>query len=113
MQQAPIANTPLPLEYCDPDSDCFGVFDLDSTANEITGGDPSLTVSYHETIADANNDVNPLASPYNNIVECTQTVYARVESSTISTNCATIVELSINRQSNTTIRSSANSIRSL
>ncbi|TXE18012.1 PKD domain-containing protein, partial [Psychroserpens burtonensis] len=53
VQQAPIANPPSPLEDCDPDSDGFGVFDLGSMDNEITGGDPSLTVSYHETMADA------------------------------------------------------------
>ncbi|MEM5566719.1 choice-of-anchor L domain-containing protein, partial [Psychroserpens sp. AS72] len=93
VQQAPIANTPLPLEYCDPDSDGFGEFDLASTVNEITGGDPTLTVSYHETMADANNNVNALISLYNNIVVNQQTVFARVESSTIATNCATIVEL--------------------
>jgi gliding motility-associated-like protein len=93
VQQAPIANTPTPLEYCDPDSDGFGEFDLESKTNEITGGDPTLTVSYHETLADANNNVNALVSLYNNIVEDMQTVYVRVESSTIATNCATIVEL--------------------
>ncbi|TXE18272.1 hypothetical protein ES692_06380, partial [Psychroserpens burtonensis] len=48
-----VANPPPPLEDCDPDSDGFGVFDLGSMDNEITGGDPSLTVSYHETMADA------------------------------------------------------------
>jgi hypothetical protein len=74
VEQAPIANIPTPLEYCDPDSDGFGVFDLESKDIEITGGDPSLTVSYHETMADADNDVNPLDSPYNNIVEDQQTV---------------------------------------
>ncbi|MCK8482328.1 hypothetical protein MUY34_17015, partial [Flavihalobacter algicola] len=93
VEQAPIANTPTPLEYCDPDSDGFGVFDLTSKDIEITGGDPSLSVSYHETMADADNNVNALTSPYNNIVEDMQTVYVRVESSTISTDCATLVEL--------------------
>ncbi|MEH6537162.1 MAG: choice-of-anchor L domain-containing protein, partial [Psychroserpens sp.] len=55
VEQAPIANTPTPLTYCDPDSDGFGVFDLMSKDIEITGGDPSLSVSYHETMADADN----------------------------------------------------------
>ena len=60
---------------------------------EIIGVQVGLTVTYHETMADADNNVNPLASPYNNIVVNTQTVYARVESATIATDCATIVEL--------------------
>ena len=93
VEQAPVANTPTPLEYCDPDSDGFGVFTLEDSENEITGGDPALNVSYHETMADADNNVNPLVSPYNNIVANTQTIYVRVESATISTDCATIVEL--------------------
>ncbi len=89
----PNINTPTPLEYCDPDSDGFGQFDLTSKDIEITGGDPSLLVSYHETIADSNNDVNPLSSPYINIVQDIQTVYVRVEISAIAPDCATIVEL--------------------
>ncbi|OUR90828.1 hypothetical protein A9Q87_12820 [Flavobacteriales bacterium 34_180_T64] len=93
VEQAPIANVPTPLEYCDPDSDGFGVFTLEDSQNEITGGDPALEVSYHETMADADNNVNALVSPYNNIVADTQTIYVRVESATISTDCATIVEL--------------------
>ncbi|RKE88079.1 T9SS type B sorting domain-containing protein, partial [Ichthyenterobacterium magnum] len=93
VEQAPVANTPTALDYCDPDSDGFGVFMLTDRDIEITGGDPSLTVSYHETMSDANTNVNALASPYNNIVEDTQTLYVRVESSTIATSCATFVEL--------------------
>ena len=93
VEQAPIAFTPTPLEYCDPDSDGFGVFTLEDAEIEITGGNPTLNVSYHETMADADNNVNALVSPYNNIVVNTQTLYVRVESATISTDCATIVEL--------------------
>ncbi|WP_425077817.1 T9SS type B sorting domain-containing protein [Psychroserpens sp. S379A] len=93
VEQAPVASTPTPMEYCDADSDGFGVFTLTDANTEITGGDPTLTVSYHETMADADNDVNALTSPYNNIVEDQQTIYARVESATIATDCATIVEL--------------------
>jgi gliding motility-associated-like protein len=93
VEQAPVANTPIPLTYCDADSDGFGEFILTDTETEITGGDPSLTVSYHETMSDADNNVNGLGSPYNNIVENQQTIYVRVESATIATDCATIVEL--------------------
>ena len=87
------ANPPPPLEYCDADSDGFGVFILTDLDIGITGGDPSLAVSYHETMADANNDVNPLVSPYNNIVENQQTIYVRADSATVVTDCATTLEL--------------------
>ena len=93
--QAPVANSPTALEYCDPDSDGFGVFDLASKDNEITGGDATLTVSYHETMADADNNVNAVTSPYDNIVLNSQILYARVESSTILTDCDSIVPLEL------------------
>jgi gliding motility-associated-like protein len=97
VQQAPIAFVPTPLLYCDPDSDGFGVFTLTDADTEITGGDVTLTVSYHETFANADNNVDAIDTivPYNNIVQDTQTLYARVESATIATDCATIVELQL------------------
>ena len=55
----------------------------------------SLIVTYHETMADAENNVNSLSSPYNNIVAFTQPIYVRVESSTIVTNCATVIEIGL------------------
>ncbi|APY09083.1 hypothetical protein BWZ20_12560 [Winogradskyella sp. J14-2] len=97
VQQAPVANTPTPLYYCDPDNDGFGVFDLTAADNEITGGAAGLTVTYHETFANADNNVDAIdtTTSYNNIVEGAQLLYARVESETIATDCATIVELAL------------------
>ena len=97
VEQAPIAFTPQPLRYCDPDNDGFGVFTLTDADNEITGGAAGLTVTYHETQANADNNVDAIDTsvPYNNIVANNQTLYARVESATIATNCATIVELEL------------------
>jgi gliding motility-associated-like protein len=93
VEQAPVAFVPAPLEYCDADSDGFGVFTLTDAESQITGGASGLTVTYHETMADAQNDVNAQTSPYNNIVAYMQTIYVRVESATITTDCATIVAL--------------------
>ncbi|RAJ18256.1 choice-of-anchor L domain-containing protein, partial [Olleya aquimaris] len=93
VEQAPVAFTPTPLEFCDPDSDGFGVFTLSDAEAEITGGAPGLTVTYHETPSDAQNNVNALVSPYNNIVVDMQTIYVRVESATIATACASFVDL--------------------
>ena len=36
--QGPVAVTPTPLLYCDPNNDGFGVFDLNAATNEIAGG---------------------------------------------------------------------------
>ncbi|WP_379953225.1 choice-of-anchor L domain-containing protein [Dokdonia sp. R78006] len=52
----PVAVTPADYEACDDDND--GVFDffvLSSRDTEITGGDPSLSVAYYLTQADADN----------------------------------------------------------
>jgi gliding motility-associated-like protein len=86
-------NVPAPLVYCDLDSDGFGVFTLTDLDDAITGGDPNLTVSYHETVADANNDVNPLLSPYNNIVQNQQIIYVRVDSAAVVVDCVLSLEL--------------------
>ena len=95
VQSAPAANTPSILEYCDADADGFGVFDLTNADAEITSGQTGLVVTYHETQADAENNVNAITGDYNNIVQYQQTIYVRVESATITTTCATYLELLI------------------
>ncbi|WP_111685615.1 T9SS type B sorting domain-containing protein, partial [Winogradskyella tangerina] len=97
VEQAPIAITPEPLRYCDPDNDGFGLFMLSDVDGEITGGMGDLVVTYHETLANANNGVDAIDTTvtYNNIVANMQTVYARVESETIATDCATVVPLEL------------------
>ena len=95
VEQAPAAFTPTPLEYCDPDSDGFGVFTLTDADTEVTGGAANLVVTYHETMSDAQNNVNALTSPYNNIVANTQIIYVRIESLTVVTDCASYVQLQL------------------
>jgi len=97
VQQAPVAFTPDPLEFCDPDSDGFGIFDLTQAQASITGGASGLSLSYHETLTNAENNVNPIinTSSYANIVVNTQTIWVRVESATIATDCPTIVALQL------------------
>ena len=69
--------SPTPLEVCDDDNDGFAEFDLDSKTAEIIGGEPFVSVTYHENFTDADTGASPLASPYFNIVANLQTVYAR------------------------------------
>lgn len=76
---APIFD-PSPLVACDTDNDGFyTLFDLTQKDDEITGGNPDVTVSYHLTQSDADNGVNAVASPYANVVPYNQTIYVRVE----------------------------------
>ncbi|MGL2967628.1 CUB protein, partial [Flavobacterium sp. XGLA_31] len=94
--QGPLAVTPLPLHYCDPNNDGFGVFDLNSTINQIAGGSlpAGVTVSFYETQTDAVIGANPpLTSPYFNINPWTQTIYVRVFYTL--TGCANYVQLQL------------------
>ncbi|MDG1284635.1 MAG: T9SS type B sorting domain-containing protein [Flavobacteriaceae bacterium] len=90
---APLAITPQDLTYCDPDSDGYGAFMLTDRDFEISGGVSGVTISYHENLSDAENEINALSSPYTNLDINTQTVFARVENPAVSTLCASIVEL--------------------
>ncbi|WP_237747127.1 T9SS type B sorting domain-containing protein [Dokdonia sp. MED134] len=78
----PVPVTPADYEECDDDND--GVFDffvLSSRDAEITGGDPTLTVAYYLTQADADNA--PVGQELDNMMYINnepfeQIVYARV-----------------------------------
>ena len=52
----PVSNPPN-LEYCDADADGFGVFNLTESDEAIANGLPNLLISYHETQADAENNL--------------------------------------------------------
>ena len=91
----PAATTPSNLQYCDADADGFGVFTLTDADAEITGSLLNLIISYHETLSDAENNLFPIVGEYNNIVAYQQTIYVRIEDSTIPANCFAILELII------------------
>ncbi len=84
---APEIFVPDPLTYCDDDNDGFGEFTLTDADEDVVNGNPSgnLVVSYHETLADAQNGVNPLSSPYANVDPFLQTIYVRLVD--IATGC--------------------------
>ena len=88
----PVSNPPN-LAYCDADADGFGVFNLTDSDAAIANGLPNLLISYHETQADAENNLFPIVGEYDNIVAYQQTIYVRVEDTTITTDCFSYVEL--------------------
>ena len=53
--------TPTPLESCDVSNDGFTFFTLTDKDDEIIGGEPGVTVSYYETLFDAEQAVDPLS----------------------------------------------------
>ena len=95
VETPPVVNEPSNLEYCDPDADGFGVFDLTTANAEIANGLENLVISYHETEADAENNVNAIVGEYNNIVAYEQTVYIRVEDNASDNDCASQLTLTL------------------
>ncbi len=83
------------LDACDTDGDGYDVFDLTENIDDVLQGLTDVTVTYHETLDDANNGINPIANPdsYSNTVDFVQTVYIRVEDNT--TGCASVVPLEL------------------
>src|SRR5690606_3038788 len=68
-----------PFELCDDEvADGFTEFILSDKINEITGGNPFVNISFHESLEDAENNVSPLPLfGYTNI-DNPQTIYVRV-----------------------------------
>ena len=91
----PNAITPNDFEYCDEDADGYGLFDLTELDAEITGSLSNLIISYHETEAEALNNVNAIVGDYSNIVPYQQTIYVRIEDTTITTPCYRYLEFQL------------------
>ena len=81
---------PDPIEECDEDNDGFTFFTIDANELDIINGELDITLSYYETITNAENGVDPIISPYYNIVPDSQIIFVRAEN--IITGCFTIVE---------------------
>ena len=86
-----VNTTPDTLLYCDPNSDGFGVFTLTEADADILQGATGVTLTYHETNADAIANIKPIGPTYNNRNSYTQTIYARATDAT--TGCYTLVNL--------------------
>ena len=81
----PTPVTPTPLEVCDDDldggsfDDGFATFVLTDKDAEITDGEPDVSVTYYETLAQAEAGTPALTSPWVNTIPGGQVIYARVE----------------------------------
>ncbi len=77
-----IGDAPLPIQQplvgCDSDLDGYAQFDLNALIPGLVNGNPNLAVSFYETLTDAQIGLNPLSSPYLNIVPLQQTIYIRL-----------------------------------
>jgi len=84
-----------PLETCDGfNADGREVFDLRPAGSQAMDGQPGLTVTYHESLSDAQQGINEIERPATYTTGST-TVYIRVVDSAALTNCPSVQPLQI------------------
>ena len=88
---------PTPLEECDDDYDgIVSFFDLSQKTEEILNGQTGISVSYYETLENAESGENPIEGLYTNIEADTQTLYVRLEVDETGCYATTTQELIVN-----------------
>jgi len=93
---APVINTPADLVNCDDNNDGISIFDLTQTIAFITGGNPNVTVTFHETMQDALLGGAPIPTPgnYTSITPSVQIIYIRVVN-TGTTDCPSVTTFNL------------------
>ena len=91
----PAFTAPPTYILCDDNNDGFFDFDLSVMDAVITGGDPNLAVTYHDTQANADAGILPLPTIYTNNVQYNDVVYVRVESLVSSCYSTTTLDLEV------------------
>ncbi|OIQ19388.1 T9SS type B sorting domain-containing protein [Lacinutrix sp. MedPE-SW] len=100
----PIANSPQDLEACDDDYDSFLFFDLSQQTATILGNQNQndFTVTYYNTLADANSASNPIQN-LNYEAENGEQFFARIENNTTSCYSTTSFLTIVRRKPNVEI----------
>ncbi|NDI99892.1 hypothetical protein GWA97_12450, partial [Flavobacterium sp. LaA7.5] len=83
-----------PLELCDDNFDGFAIFDLTPAGAEVIDGQTGLTVTYHETLEDADFGANDITNPGSHST-ITGQIYIRVEPTGSTSNCYSVEPVDI------------------
>ena len=85
-----------PYTVCDDNQDGYANFDLASLLPGLLNGITTYTVTFHETLPDANSGDNPIntAVPYFSIDPFVQTIYVRAQDN--ATGCYSILPIELN-----------------
>lgn len=86
------------IDACETDGDGFEAFDITSVESDILNGLTGVTVTYHQSLDDANTGAIPIPDPTNhtNTIIEEQTVYIRVVDN--RTGCASIHPIELHTQ---------------
>ena len=87
----PVINPePIYMDACDSDYDGFANFNLNEVVDDVLQGLTGVSVSFHETLEEAQSGSNPIVNPsnYQNTTIEEQVVFIRVEDNT--TGCASV-----------------------
>ncbi|TXK74603.1 T9SS type A sorting domain-containing protein [Mesonia sp. HuA40] len=89
--------SPTSIEMCDDDNDGITLFNLTVVDANVLNGQSftDYSVSYFETLADAQSNSNPLNPSYTNVVAYFQTIYSRVEEMATGNFATSTVDLII------------------
>lgn len=94
--ESPVVNMgPHYMDACDSDHDGYATFDLTSILPDVLEGLTGVTVTFHESAADAETGDNPIINEtnYENTIADQQVIFIRVANS--NSGCATIVPIEI------------------
>lgn len=84
------AGQPTPLITCSVQASTTFNFDLTSKANEVTMGDPAVSLTYHMTQQDAQAGINAIANPSNFLSVPGTTVFIRATKSNCTPQIRTL-----------------------
>ena len=95
LQSPNVDGTPQQINACEQDDDGLETFDLTSVIDDVLQGASNVTVSYHVTQEDADNDVNPIGDPtqFQNTTPELQIVFIRIEND--NNSCYEIVPIEL------------------
>ncbi|TCK68655.1 gliding motility-associated-like protein [Winogradskyella wandonensis] len=92
----PTVNPVPPQLICDDNNDGIFSFDFTTLNATIIGAQTDVEVSYHNTLTDAQMDMNPITGLYPNAAPYTaETIFIRLEN-TLNTDCASTGSFTIN-----------------
>lgn len=89
---APTVTQPADVIICDDNQDAFSIIDLESMIPQFITDITDITISFHNSVDDANADANPIATT-TNYNATTETIHVRVESDI--TGCHALVEINV------------------